>query len=179
MFDCIDPETRRSDAMAEIRRLDTQIFAYWSMTSGLALPSGLRSYRPQHPQNEDDICPCVLCSDWRPRRDEVERVSRFVPDGHRWINCNCVPCAIVRTMQMGLMAVANKRDLWIAMSWQAYTDKAYRVRAREVMTVIAREIENPAYRRGWWSHDGGCVSMEFWLRKVDKALGIDREKAAA
>jgi hypothetical protein len=173
-----DPEAaarQYAELQQELRRIDVQLQTWWSAASGFSLMGpARRRYRLQHQNRDDETCVCVLCSDWRFRRDEVERVVGFVKDGHRWINCTCPTCTVVRALQMGLMAVANKRDLWIEMSYHAYTDKVYSRRANEVMTVIAREIENPSYRRGWWSHDGGCVAMDFWFRKVDKALGISR-----
>lgn len=164
----------------EIQQIDRQLATYYAAASGTLVAALItRTYIMQHENSEEDGCACSLCQDWRLRRAEVERVQPFIPDGHRWLNCTCMVCSVMRHLQLGLMAVANKRDLWIEMSYHAHRDKAYRNRAGDVMSVIRREIENPVYRRGWWSHDGGCVSMEFWLRKVDKALGISRERQAA
>lgn len=173
-------EQRHRVVSIEIQQIDRQLALYYLAASGmLAVVPAARHYVMQHENSEEDGCACSLCQDWQLRRTEVDRVQPFIPDGHRWLNCACTVCSIMRHLQLGLMAVANKRDLWIEMSYHAYRDKAYRERAADVMSVIRREIENPVYRRGWWSHDGGCVSMEFWLRKVDKALGISRDQRQA
>jgi hypothetical protein len=81
-------------------------------------------------------------------------------------------------LHFGFLGTTNRRDLWTEMAYHAHTDKAYVRRSGDVLRVICAELENPARSLNWWALEGGRMPMAFWFRKIDKALGVVKEKEA-
>ena len=160
----------------EAAQIDNVLSTYWNAASGLAsVPTG--RYMVRH-QNDRETCSCTLCSDWRIRRLEVEKILPLM-DGHRWGNCPCPVCAVGRQLHFGFLGTTNRRDLWTEMAYHAHTDPVYRNRAIEVLSLVRVELENPARSLNWWALEGGRMPMAFWFRKIDKALKVQRQKEAA
>lgn len=176
MLQCDDTEfwgavRKRSALSDEARRLDATLGVYYHAASGLTrIPRGRYILRHQ----DIESCTCALCVEWRMRRLEVERVQPIM-EGHRWGNCGCPVCTIGRQLHFGFLGVTNKRDLWTEMSYHAHTDKAYRGNPAAVMRILKREMEDPRRTLNWWSLEGGRMPMGFWFRKIDKALGVNKE----
>ena len=169
-------ERRRAALRLEIAHLDYFLGTYWSMASGLArAPVG--RYMLRH-QNDRETCTCTLCVDWRTRRSEVERVLPLM-EGHRWGNCPCPICTVGRHLHFGFLGTTNRRDLWTEMAYHAHTDAAYRNRPEAMLRIVRAELEDPKRSLNWWALEGGRMPMAYWFRRIDKALGVRKEKQAA
>lgn len=160
----------------EASRIDAYLSVYWSAASGLA-PTPTGRYMRRH-QNDRETCTCTLCTDWRVRRTEVERVLPLM-EGHRWGNCSCPICTVGRQLHFGFLGTTNRRDLWTEMAYHAHTDVAYRDRPDAVLRVVRVELEDPRRSLDWWALSGGRLPMSFWFNRIDKALGIRKEKRVA
>ena len=166
----------RASLDLEISRIDASLSIYWASASGIA-PTPVGRYMLRH-QSDREACTCTLCTDWRIRRVEVERVLPLM-DGHRWGNCGCPICTVGRHLHFGFLGATNRRDLWTEMAYHAHTDAAYSRKPDAVLRVVRAELEDPKRNLRWWALSGAQLPMSFWFTRIDKALGIRKEKKAA
>jgi hypothetical protein len=116
---------------------------------------------------DQEGCGCQTCIDWARRREEFVTVKALVPAGHRWTICDCPMCRFVGRFQLNLLAVANRRELLIEMSFHAY----YHSRHGDlVMAWLAQEMAKPSYTINWCAQEMSRYPMERWMKRCETAV---------
>lgn len=153
---------RHAALTAEIARIETALATYFSAASGaVAAP---QFYAPVHYSESIETCECVLCRDWRVRRDEANRVSPFM-EGHAR-DCACTQCRVGRQVRFGFLAATNRRDLWTETSYYVAVNKEFKKHGKQVLLALKSEIESPRRTTAWWAIEGGRYPLGFWWRKI-------------
>lgn len=127
---------------------------------------------------EDDDCSCRYCNDWR--------VGRYVADKARMMfnarrckckNCAANPnntiwkCASYMRAHNNHLAAANRRELWIEMSYHA--KHGAEQDGRELMEWLDRTIRSMSLTKrgttkdGWWAFHSERLTLDYWFCRFD------------
>ena len=153
---------RRDALLAKLRQIDEALAMY--AASVRPEPAAPQFYAPVHYSESIETCGCVLCRDWRVRREEAERITPFM-EGHER-DCACAACRVGRQVRFGFLAATNRRDLWTETTYYVAVNKEFRQHGKHVLLALKSEIENPKRSLGWWANEGGRLPMGWWWRKI-------------
>jgi hypothetical protein len=137
----------------------------------------------RHPLDHYDItelddCACRYCDVWRKRRDLVDR-ARMLFNARRCICRNCAAdpkntiwkCTTYQKAQYAFLAAANRRELWIEMSYHAKFGAEQD--GNELMGWLDQKIRSMEVtakgksRDGWWALHAERTPLENWFCGFD------------
>lgn len=127
---------------------------------------------------EDDTCTCYYCDMWRKRRDTVDRARMLFHSRRcRCNNCAADPkntiwkCTYYQKAQYGFIAAANRRELWIEMSYHARhgqdQDGAELMQWLDAKIRSMEKTRSGKSRDGWWALHAERTPLETWFCAFD------------
>lgn len=112
----------------------------------------------------DVECCCSICTQWRSKRVEYEKLRRLVRPHSR--SCFCWKCCRLRELQIEYLAIQNKRDIYCELSWHA----SHVSGGLHFMNWLQTELLTSRETPGWWAKSSPCFSLGHWVYLYKQAV---------